>query len=306
MGKEPRPKREEVEFIFRLFLDGYKDGDILTKYTELQEAEKLKFPYRTDVRLIKQLREEFNASRTVLEPYLRQRLDPAFEKARGQHLDEIHSLIDHWWSEVKTPEIYQVAVDFSGFILSENRGLSEGAKEHLPFPSLWQDYGDWKTQRTKYIGTCKKLRRQIRKSWVIKETEIAPSFEEPILRCISGLDTKLRYDLFIIEGHQVAELKYQQLQVNSFVVVEGWETKTRQFYRLTHEECRGETLPATYQRIANSFLGSKIARQAKQSLLRSRDLERKICGSFQQGLLRRVYVNYTCKLCPGQAQKGLV
>jgi hypothetical protein len=86
MGKNARPEREEQEFLFGLFLRGYSDADVLAKYLELEDERKLNFPVRTDRRTIRQMRGEFEAARAVLEPYLRQQLDPAFEKAREEHL----------------------------------------------------------------------------------------------------------------------------------------------------------------------------------------------------------------------------
>jgi len=95
----------------------------------------------------------------------------------------------------------------------------------------------------------------------------------------------LRFELFIIPGHEATELEYQELHVNRSLVVEGQETKTKVFFRLTHEQCREKTLPVAYQRIADRFLGSKTAAQAKQLLIESRDLQLKVYGSFQQCLL---------------------
>jgi hypothetical protein len=89
MAKEPRPRREEVEFLFGLFAEGYKDSDVLTKYTELQYAGSLVFPYRTDVRLIRELRGEFEAARTVLEPRIKRQIDPVVQKAWVDHRDEL-------------------------------------------------------------------------------------------------------------------------------------------------------------------------------------------------------------------------
>jgi hypothetical protein len=86
MGKEIRPKREELEFLFNLFLQGYeKDDEVLGKYLELNDDGKLRFPLRTDRRIIKQIREEFAAARTVLEPYLKKQIDPAASKLYQEH-----------------------------------------------------------------------------------------------------------------------------------------------------------------------------------------------------------------------------
>ncbi len=94
MGKEIRPKREELEFLFNLFLQGYeKDDDVLAKYLELEDDGKLKFPLRTDRRIIKQIREEFGAARTVLEPYLKQQIDPAASKLYQEHQDGLIHLV---------------------------------------------------------------------------------------------------------------------------------------------------------------------------------------------------------------------
>lgn len=184
MGKEPRPKREEVEFIFRLFLDGYKDGDILTKYTGLQEAEKLKFPYRTDVRLIKQLREEFNASRIVLEPYLKQQIDPALAHKREEHWNVLSSLAEELSQNpyVRQPYYLWHVPDFPKKLdalqillhQSETRRPVEGSQVDWRFyPDLMThieaEYPEWRTdlsnlkkELSTYFNLLRSLSQKIR------------------------------------------------------------------------------------------------------------------------------------------------
>lgn len=106
MGKEIRPKREELEFLFNLFLQGYeKDDDILAKYLELNENGNLKFPLRTDRRIIKQIREEFAAARAVLEPYFKQRIDPAVSKLYQEHQNELIRLVERLSADLE-PHLY--------------------------------------------------------------------------------------------------------------------------------------------------------------------------------------------------------
>ena len=106
MGKEIRPKREELEFVFDLFLRGYADADVLAKYLELDNDGKLAFPLRTDRRLISTIRQEFEAARTVLEPYLRRQIDPASQKAREEHLDAVRTEIESLRNILKVENIH--------------------------------------------------------------------------------------------------------------------------------------------------------------------------------------------------------
>ena len=226
------------------------------------------------------------------------------EKALQQHLDEIRDLTEQWKVSISTPEIFQVSPDFSDTTWPfGKRRLFGSLRDHLPFPDLWQDYDAYKAKRGEYVDTCKKLAREIRESWEIEGIDAVLGFEKPILRLISGQGKALQYRLLVIEGHDPAELTYQLLLANDTVVLQGRDTKTRHFASLEHEECKGEILPTEYQRIAELFLRSDIASEAKRLLPDLRVLEDKIHGSLDEVLSRRDYIEYICKLCPGQPTK---
>jgi len=223
------------------------------------------------------------------------------EKALQQHLDEIRDLVEQWKVSISTPEIFQVSSDFSNTTCPfGKRRLFGSLRDHLPFSDLWQDYDDYKAKRGEYVDTCKKLAREIRESWGIEGVDAALGFEKPVLRLISRQGKELQYKLFVIEGHDPAEPTYQLLLANDAVVLEGRDTKTRHFTSLEHEECKGEILPTEYQRIAELFLRSNIASEAKRLLADLRGLEDTIHGSLEEILLRRDYIGHICKLCPGQ------
>jgi hypothetical protein len=145
LGKGPRPQIEELEFIFELFLKGYSDPDVLARYTKLEEEGQLRFPYRTDYRLIKHLREEFTAARSVLEPYLRQQIDPIMAKAREEHLGEVAQLLRNWRDEIKS---YQSLGSYALVYNAEEEPLFGNVLAHCP--SVKVEYEAFSAQREQY------------------------------------------------------------------------------------------------------------------------------------------------------------
>jgi hypothetical protein len=231
-------------------------------------------------------------------------LAPHIQKAVGEHLDEIRNLIVEWRSSIHTPEIFQVSLDYAGNIPCEDKLLFVGVREHLPFPELWQCYTSWRMRRAEYIDTCKTLRKQIIESWVTGGVVMAPSFERPILRLISGIDKELRYELHVELGRGLAEVEYQLLLAGDHEVVRGHELVRGREYppnlrKLKHEQCNKETLPAEYDKIAGNFLRSEAANRVKQLLLDTGVLEAEVRRSLEIVLAQHTYANHICKLCPG-------
>jgi hypothetical protein len=220
--------------------------------------------------------------------------------AKANHLSEIRTLIEQWQVALATPQIHAVYPGTSSPIHDvEAHPLYGSLREHLPFPTLWRDHALFITKMSKYLETCKELRERIRERWKIQDTELARSFEDPILRLVDGTDEKLRYKLNIGVGHELKEFKYQVVVVNDTEVVRGRETAGQQFRMLNHEQCSKEALPDEYQKVADSIYETG-ASQAKGLFQALSELEAKLHKSLQEIQLRRDYIMYTCKLCPGQ------
>jgi len=222
--------------------------------------------------------------------------------ALTSHLAEVRSLIEEWGSARRAPEIYQVYKDTGVPTQTiEANPLFESVKEHLPFPTLWRDYSAWKKKIGEYINSCKELRRKIRESWKIGETELAFSFEEPIIRAMTTAETKFWYSLHVVVGHDLADLGYQSLVVNQHETVTGRKIEpSSNFYLLEHDKCKKAILPTEYQKVAAQLLKSDLVAQLNQLLLDIKDVEANLHNSLQEILLRRDYIMYTCRLCPGQ------
>ena len=225
--------------------------------------------------------------------------------AKTNHLAEIRTLIEQWQVSLVTPQIHEVYPGTSSPIhVVETHSLYGSLREHLPFPTLWRDYSIFSSKISQYLETCKELRKRNRESWIIQDTELAPSFDEPILRLIAGRDKALRYKLYIGVGHELKEFKYQVLVVNDTEVVRGRESAGQQFKVLNHEQCSKEALPTEYQEVAD-YIYKIGASQAKELLQALRELEAKLHKSLQEIQLRHDYIMYTCKLCPGQPRLSI-
>jgi hypothetical protein len=181
VGKETRPKREELEFLFNLFLKGYQDTDILAKYLELEEDGKLTFPLRTDRRMVSKIRDEFEAARAVLEPHLRLRIDPAVQKAQDEHLQKIQLEIQRWKvslhiPDVASPNTFEYSNNLHSITIRKNNPVFKRLPEHLPRPgydALWDDYDHWEKIYIEYQRLHESLCQQI-----LKEADVRFKFTE--------------------------------------------------------------------------------------------------------------------------------
>ena len=86
MSKNPKPTAEELEFVYGLMAKGYDDASVLAEYARLYEAGTIKFSYRTDKRLIRQLRMQYTAAQKVI-PVQAIAADPIVAEARRNHFE---------------------------------------------------------------------------------------------------------------------------------------------------------------------------------------------------------------------------
>ena len=116
------------------------------------------------------------------------------------------------------------------------------------------------------------------------------------MKFITGEDQELRYSLWVVSGHTLSELKYQQLVVNKQQVLA--EPCGVQFPQpLEHEQCKGEALALESQRVADHFLQGDDAKEVMSLHKKAVELEKRIRNHLQYALLSSDHSNYICRLC---------
>lgn len=140
------------------------------------------------------------------------------------------------------------------------------------------------------------------------------AFTQPILELIAGKTKNLRYRLLYSKSHNLKEVKYQKLQVimdsGVIAVVQGVEhLRQNDIYCLEHEDCKKETLPSEYQKIADIFLKNEIlppeyqtirdvAVEATQLINELKPLEKDIRETLHDILKFATYIQPKGKCCP--------
>jgi len=83
--------------------------------------------------------------------------------ALAGHLEEVSALIGEWNGGLSTPGVGGIYYDMPPIPTQyiEAMPLFPSLKKHLPFPTMWRDYANWKTKVRAYIEGCQKVMRGI-------------------------------------------------------------------------------------------------------------------------------------------------
>jgi len=215
--------------------------------------------------------------------------------ALADHLNEIRSLIEGWQGRLRVPltgEIHERTVSPSSGI--ESDALFQSLREHLPIPTLWRNYSIWANRANEYLSLCRKLIDQCRQEPSKWEgvRRITDSFSRPILERLNNR----------IEGKAVRNHKFERRQyfreehgdkVLDFetMVVDGHEVL---------EATEGLAYTEQYKALSDRILKSELANNLVVMFSELKALEPKIRDSLREALLKRDYIMYTCRFCPGQ------
>lgn len=337
MGAKSRPKREEREFLYNLFLNGYDDSDILTVYLKLDEAEKLKFPLRVDRRMIREIREEFEAARAVLEPHIRMQIDPAVQKAQDEHLQKIEQEIKRWKVSLYIPDVaslntFEYSSNLNSITVRRNNPVFKWVTEHLPRPgydSLWDNYDNWKRKYIEYLRLHESLCQQI-----MKEADVRFKFTEQ--REKEAKELKAERDAMKSSRlWQPQEILFPPHATESFPIpffmairdkIKGKEIKLKfdpplrfplDNTEMLHDQLVVNDMKVLISQNVSGTNQSKYETMVKEYLNGAKvtylidlinalsELTDKIGLALYEILERRDYIHYTCKLCPVSAKVAL-
>ncbi len=217
--------------------------------------------------------------------------------ALASHLAEIRTLIEQWQSIVIVPPIHEASLDIIPRIHHfESKPLFNSLKEHVPSPTLWRNYAIWHNKLKEYISDYETLMQDIKEEagkW--KELRrVTESFSEPILKRLHkvkvGEEPKAhrfekRVEYRDEQGKPVPEFET--------LVVDGSKTI---------EANDALVYSGQYKALSDQVMGSEVGASLKGRFNDLKALELKIHESLREILLRRDYIMYTCKLCPGQTK----
>jgi len=318
MGHGQSPTPEELKFIYNLFLEGYSDADVLKEYEELRKHGKLGArPYRQDIRFVRQRRKEFDVLRELLELRVKQQLDPALEKAREDHLNNIRAQIENWKGcvcvrDIATIDPNNFPCNYSSIPRSwqdlETEPLFNALRQHLPFPDLWSNWDAWKERYSKYLSQHEALREQILKDAKLVFNlptyyEAFPEVKQRLVPHLTLAFEKPFFDAFADKAngreHELEELKFSPQPhpgPEKGIMLEGLHTGS---YEVLIAENVKENCEPKYQKMLQDYLQKKEV----ANLIKLRDELRNatvgINATLNKILERWDYISYTCELCPG-------
>ena len=209
------------------------------------------------------------------------------------HHAEIRALIDQWKNNFRTPrpdEVYPGTISHVDTIKANPIFIS--LRDHLPFPTLWNNHLVYVKKLDDYIAGCNNLREEVAKK--VKNwngvKDMTENVAQPILRKIA-------------EGEPAIKLKPYEFKLSEH---SNYPDKTMinaediPIFTVS-KETDSAYIKKQYQDYSDALLAGETGTNlvALFSELKN-DLEPKIKDSLQEILLRRDYIMYTCKLCPGQ------
>lgn len=221
------------------------------------------------------------------------------KESLAAHLDEIRMLIERWKSILSVPNTDSTSSpsDMEALLACENERLFTGIREHLPFPLLWRLYKSWVDKGGEYLLGCEQLHNDIRsKAPSVFELEFSQehpqpgltwSFDRPMFNAFSQKASGKAVEPRYLAG-KLRPDGGEYLQVNGAVVL--------------CVEKDAAAYQEKYQQMLDEYLESAQLANIIDLFRDLRRLETEIHALLEEALLRRDYILYTCRLCPGQGQ----
>ncbi len=209
------------------------------------------------------------------------------------HHAEIRALIEQWKNTPRTPrpdEVYPRTISPMDTIRANP--IFNSLRDHLPFPTLWNNHLVYVKKLDDYIAGCNNLREEVAKkvkNWNGVEDALE-NVAQPILRDIAEGESAIKFKPYKFKLSE--QSNYPDKTVIS---AEGMPIFT------VSKETDSAHIEKQYQDYSQALLAGETGTNLVALFHELKnDLEPKIKDSLQEILLRRDYIMYTCKLCPGQ------
>jgi len=209
------------------------------------------------------------------------------------HYAEIRVLIEQWKNTPRTPrpdEVYPGTLSPMDTVIANPIFIS--LRDHLPFPTLWNNHLTYVRKLDDYIAGCTNLREEVAKK--VKNwngvKDVLENVAQPILRKIAEGESAIK-----LKPYEFKTSEHSNYPGKIMINAEGIPIFT------VSKEPDSAYIEKQYQDYSEALLAGETGTNlvALFSELKN-DLEPKIKDSLQEILLRRDYIMYTCKLCPGQ------
>ena len=209
------------------------------------------------------------------------------------HYAEIRALIDQWKNTPRTPrpdEVYPGTISPVDTIKANPIFIS--LRDHLPFPTLWRNHLVYVKKLDDYIAGCNNLREEVAKK--VKNwngvKDVLENVAQPILREIAEGESDNKLKPYEFKPSEQSNYPDKTVINAGGIPIFTVSKETDSVY-----------IEKQYQDYSEALLAGETGTNlvALFSELKN-DLELKIKDSLQEILLRRDYIMYTCKLCPGQ------
>jgi hypothetical protein len=227
---------------------------------------------------------------------------------QAEHLGQLRQLIENWKAGIRIQPVTIPPSTMAQFFQSlQSNLLFNSLRSHLPFPAFWRQYSDWEAKYRLYIAGCEQLRSEIQQIAIdktklnfqddISKTRLSRELIEWVLNHVQHkLDKKaaekvefrwhthkIQMDKNPVEARVLVALGHGEL-----LAVIGKQEFGPEFYE---DKCRV---------ISSLVLKTETVANLSTLFDDLHNLESKIQDSLEEILLRRDYIMYTCKYCPGQ------
>jgi hypothetical protein len=227
---------------------------------------------------------------------------------QAEHLGQVRQLIENWKAGIRTqPVTIPTSTMLQFFQSIQSNLLFNSLKSHLPFPAFWKQYSDWDAKYRLYIADCEKLRYQIQQIAIsetklnfrddISKTHLSRKLIEWVLNHVQyKLDKKAAENVEFRWHTYKIQMEKSPAEAGTLVALGYGELLT-----VVGEH---ESEPKFYENKCRVILSLILETETVANLSTLFDdlhnLETKIQNSLEEILLRRDYIIYTCKFCPGQ------
>jgi hypothetical protein len=216
-------------------------------------------------------------------------------EALREHLNEIRDLIAQLQGTVTLPLIFEVSsVTTPRRDSFESGDLFAGVKEHLPNATFWRNYASWNAKLENFTTRYEQLKKDIEDeaaNWGAQRV-VTKTFALPVLKRLHGKlsgETNFRHMFSKSQtresAHQKVIREFEILSVDGYDVVEADNA-------LAFRD--------RYQSLSDRIAGSEEAVELVNLFLNLKEAGQAIEEDIRLFLLRRDYILYNCRFCPGQ------
>jgi len=217
------------------------------------------------------------------------------------HLSEIRSFLESWAANIKAPSPPSCDRDpFSAAEQAEEARLFEGMRQHLPFPDLWKHYKAFKLGWDEYVTKCRELHDKIvenaRKKWGLATIEPGLPRRRGLAKEFSSetLDRAIR-----VAAGDTAAAK-SEYSTGSAAVAEDPDLEDLvSGGRIILFSNKAIRFKDEHRMMIAELAQSSETKHLVSLVSELRELEKRIHDTIEETLLRRDYILYSCRLCPG-------